>query len=159
MSGIVLFRIDERLVHGQVVTAWLGHTQAEEIFVLDDATAQDSLLRSIVKMAVPPQVDVQIAAVEEAGELLAELEAEAKVMVVVKHPENARKILEQYQGTALEINMGNAGMAAGRNKLSSSVYLTEAEVEELRRIESLGHAVYLQTVPGTERKLLAEALL
>ena len=158
MSGIVLFRIDERLVHGQVVTAWLGHTQAEKIFVLDDATAQDSLLRSIVKMAVPPQVDVQIAAVEEAGELLAELEAEAKVMVVVKPPENARKILEQYQGTALEINMGNAGMAAGRNKLSSSVYLTEDEVEELRRIESLGHAVYLQTVPGTERKRLTELL-
>ena len=91
MSGIVLFRIDERLVHGQVVTAWLGHTQAEEILVVDDATAQDSLLRSIVKMAVPPQVEVQIAALEEAEELLAELEAEARVMVIVKHPESARK--------------------------------------------------------------------
>ena len=71
MSGIVLFRIDERLVHGQVVTAWLGHSQAEEIFVLDDATAQDGLLRSVVKMAVPSHIDVQVAAVEEAAELLA----------------------------------------------------------------------------------------
>jgi mannose/fructose/N-acetylgalactosamine-specific phosphotransferase system component IIB len=159
MSGIVLFRIDERLVHGQVVTAWLGHTQAEEIFVLDDATAQDSLLRSVVKMAVPSHIDVQVASLEEAEELLAELDPEAKVMVVVKHPENARKVLEQYQGEALEINMGNAGMAAGRSKLSSSVYLAATEVEELRRIESLGHAVYLQTVPGTERKSLSEALL
>lgn len=84
MSELFCFGLTSCLVHGQVVTAWLGHTQAEEIFVLDDATAQDSLLRSIVKMAVPPQVDVQIAAVEEAEELLAELEAEAKVMVVVK---------------------------------------------------------------------------
>ena len=158
MSGIVLFRIDERLVHGQVVTAWLGHSQAEEIFVLDDATAQDGLLRSVVKMAVPSHIDVQVAAVEEAAELLAELEPEDKVMVVVKKPASARKVLENYQGAALEINMGNAGMAAGRSKLSSSVYLTADEVEELRCIEELGHAVYLQTVPGTEKKTLAELL-
>lgn len=159
MSGIALFRIDERLVHGQVVTAWLGHTKAQEIIVVDDATANDSLLCSVVKMAVPSSISASILTIEKALSILPTLTEEDKVMVIVKNPQSAKKILEGI-GTGIinEINVGNAGMAAGRSKLTDSVYLNEEAIKELEQIADIGYQVYFQTIPSTGRQALQDVL-
>ncbi len=152
MSGISLFRIDERLVHGQVVTAWLGHTKANEIIVVDDNTANDSLMSSIIKMAVPPDVSVRIITIDQARDLLKDVDQENQAMVIVKTPESARRVLEgNSKGIPKSINMGNSGMAAQRVKLTANVYLDESGIKELKRIVELGYKVYFQTIPGTTR--------
>lgn len=150
MSGILLFRIDERLVHGQIVTAWLGHTKANEMIVVDDKTANDSLMSSIIKMVVPPHVSVQVLTIAQTVILLADRDPEDRMMIIVKTPEIARKVLEgNCKEMSLDINMGNSGMAAGRTKITANVYLDESGIQELNRITELGYQVYFQTIPGT----------
>lgn len=151
MSGISLFRIDERLVHGQIVTAWLGHTKANEIIVIDDKTANDGLMSSIIKMAVPPSVSVRIITIAQAFDVLEAIDLEDRAMIIVKTPETARKVLEGNKEMILAINMGNSGMAHQRIKITDNVYLNEAGIQELKRITELGCKVYFQTIPGAKR--------
>lgn len=152
MRRIALFRIDERLVHGQVVTAWLGHTKADEIIVADDTTAHDSLMSSMIKMAVPPDVSVQVLTVDQARGVLGDIDQESRAMVIVRTPENARKVLAGIgKSLLISVNMGNSGMAAQRIKLTANVYLDKAGIKELKQIAALGYKVYFQAVPGTAR--------
>ena len=151
MSEIVLFRIDERLVHGQIVTAWLGHTQVNKIIVIDDPVATDSFMGSILKMAVPPQVAVDILTVSQAAQLAADDEQADRLMIVVKTPETARKVLAN-QLAVREINLGNSGMAGKRVKLTDSVYLDENGIQDVNTIVELGYQVYCQTTPSTKRR-------
>lgn len=151
MSEIVLFRIDERLVHGQIVTAWLGHTQVNKIIVIDDSVASDSFMGSILKMAVPPQVAVDILTVAQSVQLAAEDDRGERLMIVVKTPEAARKVL-MNQLAVQEINLGNSGMAGKRVKLTDSVYLDENGIQEVNKIVELGYPVYCQTTPSTKRQ-------
>ncbi|MDH3257844.1 MAG: PTS sugar transporter subunit IIB, partial [Deltaproteobacteria bacterium] len=62
---IALFRIDSRLVHGQVIEAWIPYTGASKIVVVDDKAASDFMLNEVMKMAVPPDIELQCSSVED----------------------------------------------------------------------------------------------
>lgn len=63
---IKLARIDDRLIHGQVVTVWAREAKAERILVIDDAVAVDEVRRVLLKQAAPPGVKVNVVSVEKA---------------------------------------------------------------------------------------------
>lgn len=56
-NSIVLTRIDDRLIHGQVMTSWLNYTSATKIMVVDDRSAQDPFLKTVLKMQFPKMLD------------------------------------------------------------------------------------------------------
>ncbi len=152
LQTVVLFRIDERLIHSQVVTAWVGHTKARQILVIDDKAAADSLMSSILKMAAPPGVAVTVASVADGLDLLARDTADDNLIVIMKNPQEAARVL--IGGPAAlpaEVNMGNAGMAPGRVKLTPSVYLDAAGIDALKAIAAAGRTVYFQTIPADTR--------
>lgn len=49
IDGIVLVRIDDRLIHGQVMTSWLNYTSANKIMIIDDEVANDAFMKSVLK--------------------------------------------------------------------------------------------------------------
>jgi len=57
---VVLFRIDDRLIHGQVVVGWVNALKADYIIVINDAVARNELQKCLLKMAVPPEIKVDI---------------------------------------------------------------------------------------------------
>ena len=63
--SIVLARIDDRLIHGQVMTSWLNYTGANKIIVIDDVTAKDSFLTMIIKTLVPANIVTQVTTVAD----------------------------------------------------------------------------------------------
>ena len=69
--SIVLARIDDRLIHGQVMTSWLNYTGANKIIVIDDVTAKDSFLTMIIKTLVPANIVTQVTTGENPGSLCA----------------------------------------------------------------------------------------
>lgn len=152
LPAVVLFRIDERLIHGQVVTAWVGHTKARQILVIDDNAAADSLMSSILKMAAPPGITVTVASVGEGRRLLAGAGEDDNTIVIMKNPqEAARLLIGGPPALPPEVNMGNAGMAPGRSKLTASVYLDPAGIDALKAIAAAGRTVYFQTIPADTR--------
>lgn len=73
MGEIVLARIDDRLIHGQVMTAWLQFTGGNHIVIVDDATARDEFTKSIMSMAVPNGIKLSILGVADGAKLLANI--------------------------------------------------------------------------------------
>ena len=84
--GIVLARIDDRLIHGQVMTSWLNYTGAGKIVVIDDATAKDSFLSMIIKTLVPANIKTEVTTLEKSVEVVAALPKNEKVILLSKTP-------------------------------------------------------------------------
>ena len=62
---ISVFRIDDRLIHGQIITAWIAYADAKTIIVADDKAAADSFSQSLLKMATPDSIDLKILSVDD----------------------------------------------------------------------------------------------
>ena len=98
--GIVLARIDDRLIHGQVMTSWLNYTGAGKIVVIDDATAKDSFLSMIIKTLVPANIKTEVTTLEKSVEVVAALPKNEKVILLSKTPEAYVNLVKN--GIALE---------------------------------------------------------
>ncbi len=69
MADLVLTRIDSRLIHGQVVTKWVGQSGANRIVVVSDDLVNDDFMKNIYLMAAPPSIKVDVFGSEETGEI------------------------------------------------------------------------------------------
>ncbi len=144
--SIALYRIDDRLVHGQVMTAWARIFNISKIIVVDDATAKNSFLCDVMKMAVPSGCSVEILTVADAVPVIQAGGAGEKAIVLVKGPKTLQELHEQ--GIPMkEINVGNMGAGPGRKAVMRSTQLTKEEYDTLVRLAGKGIRVYFQMLP------------
>ena len=143
--GIVLARIDDRLIHGQVMTSWLNYTGAGKIVVIDDAPAKDSFLSMIIKTLVPANIKTEVTTLEKSVEVVAALPKNEKVILLSKTPEAYVNLVKN--GIALEkINIGGMGARPGRKTLYRNISASEEEMNQLKELTELGLAVEIQMV-------------
>ena len=144
--SVVFYRIDDRLIHGQVMTGWSKVYQATRIFVVDDKTAQDQFLCQVMKMAVPRDYDVHIYTVEQALEAIANDPPELRTIVLAKTPDVMQRLLEG--GAPMkELNLGGMGYVAGRKMILRNIQVSPAELEQLQALAAKGVRVFCQIVP------------
>ena len=145
--SIALYRIDDRLVHGQVMTAWARIFNIAKIIVVDDATAKNAFLCDVMKMAVPSGCSVQILSVADAVPVLqASEKSDEKTIVLVKAPIALRALIDQ--GIVIkEINVGNVGAGPGRKAVMRSTQLTKEEYDTLVGMSAQGIHIYFQMLP------------
>ena len=156
---IVMSRVDERLVHGQVIASWTKIHAVKSILVIDDQLAKDSFLSTVLSMAAPAGVKVELITVAQAAERV-DKENDGtglNTMLLFKSPKYALDLIEQ--GVALkELNIGNMGAGPGRKAISRNVYASPAEVEMFKTMLSKGVDVYLQMVQQEPRTPIAGKL-
>jgi mannose/fructose/N-acetylgalactosamine-specific phosphotransferase system component IIB len=153
--AIVLARVDNRLVHGQILSAWLPTLAADALVVLDDEAARNTLVRSAMELAIPPDVSFDVAPVSRAKETLARLPASAKIIVLLRDVADAARAVEG--GLALtRLNLGNIHFSHGRVAVTQAVNLSEDELQGLERLEVGGVQVELKTLPRDPALTLAE---
>ncbi|MBI5252109.1 MAG: PTS sugar transporter subunit IIB [Desulfomonile tiedjei] len=144
---IVLVRVDERLIHGQILEGWLPSTKAQELLIANDELAQDLIQKEILLSAVPYSVNVVIDSVDRvASMLIAENEREVRRMVLVDNPQDALRL--KRAGVDFDnLNLGNltAGQAAAC--LSRSVAVGDDSLQALLNILEEGVSVSIQSVP------------
>ena len=145
--SIALYRIDDRLVHGQVMTAWARIFNIAKIIVVDDATAKNAFLCDVMKMAVPSGCSVQILSVADSVPVLqASEKSDEKTIVLVKAPIALRALIDQ--GIVIkEINVGNVGAGPGRKAVMRSTQLTKDEYDTLVGMSAQGIHIYFQMLP------------
>jgi len=143
---IVLSRIDSRLIHGQVVEAWLPHLKVGRVVVADDATAMDALVGAAMKLAVPPTVDVQLKRLDEVD--FDELSRDPVPTLVLFRDVGAALSARQHGLPDGPLNVGNVHMAPGREAVTRSVFLTPTEREALSAMGTHGMAVTIQSLPS-----------
>ncbi|HET8723427.1 MAG TPA: PTS sugar transporter subunit IIB [Anaeromyxobacteraceae bacterium] len=145
---IALARIDERLVHGQVLVGWVPHLAATRLVVADEEAARSPLARAAMTLALPPGVEARVEppeAVDWAG-LSA---ASEPVLVVLRGVGEAERALASGMTPARVgvINLGNVHHAQGRRQVTPSIFLSVAEMEGLRRLAAAGFRVEARAVP------------
>ena len=96
---IKLFRIDERLIHGQIAIKWSRHTGVDSIVVANDNAASNVMIQKSLKMAAPPGVKTVIKTIDDAVKTLNDPRCEPlKVLVLVNNPEDAVEMVTQVSG-------------------------------------------------------------
>ena len=142
----VFFRIDDRLIHGQVMTGWSKVYNATRIFVVDDKTAGDQFLCQVMRMSVPKDYDVHILRSEEAVEAIKNDPPELRTIVLTKTPAAMLALLEG--GVEMkELNVGGMGYAAGRKLVLRNIQISKDELKTLQDIAARGVRVFCQIVP------------
>ena len=147
MKKIIVARIDDRLIHGQVVTSWIKAYPITEILIIAGDLAQNMLMQRIYKSVAPEGIDVNIMNNEHAMNYLHEDEKKNEnLMILVKTPEIFEFLIEN--GIQLtKIILGGMGSKPGRETVIRNVSANESERESLRRLIDRGIKIVYQMVP------------
>ena len=81
---ISVFRIDDRLIHGQIITAWIAYADAKNIIVADDKAAVDEFQQSLLKMATPDSINLKILSVDDAISYIQSGQGEGKSLLLMR---------------------------------------------------------------------------
>ena len=148
MKNLVLVRIDDRLIHGQVVTQWIKSTHGNRILIIDDALLKNAMMMRILRAAAPPGVAVEVLSQADAiEELKGEPAAGENIVILVKVPAVLEALIDN--GISIpRIILGGMGLTLARKKFNKNVAATDEEVECMKRIISKGSSIYYQLVPS-----------
>ena len=154
---IALVRVDNRLVHGQVLVTWAPHVKARRIVIADDEAARSPLARAAMTLALPPGLEAEI---EPLGRVdwKALAAAPAPVLVLVRDVADLERAREAglTPGLVPLLNLGNVHYSPGRRQITPSVFLSGDELEALRRLAGAGFSVEARAVPLDAPVALAE---
>lgn len=143
---IVLSRIDSRLIHGQVIEAWLPHLGVKRVVVADDDAAVDPLAKAAYAMAIPDDVELVLAPVREID--FQELAADSvPTLVLFREVKSAVAAREGGLPDGM-LNVGNVHSGPGRVSVSRSVYLDSNDSIALALLAQTGMTVRVQAVPS-----------
>lgn len=148
MANIVGVRIDERLIHGQVATAWTNKLNAERIMVIDNNIIKSSMDKMALKMACPPNCKLSVLSVEKAIlNLLSNKYQDERIFIISKDPKYFLQLLENNV-TYDKLVLGNLAGKGEAKMLRRSVYVNEEDIEVLNKICDHGVKVVLQMTPA-----------
>ncbi len=158
MLNIVLTRIDDRLIHGQVMTAWVKYTGGNRIIIIDDLVAQDDFMISMLKMSIPPGLKLNTYSVEEASNVLkGEGAKNEKIIILVKGPEVIYKLYNQ--GVLFKnVNVGGMGANPGRKKLYKNISASDDEREIFKKLLDKGIYVSIRIIPDDKEVSIKKLL-
>ena len=146
--NIVLTRIDNRLVHGQVGVTWCKTVGANLVVVADDIAAEDDLQQQLMEMTAKSSgVDIRFFTVAYCAEIIGNASPDQKILIICRTPKEVRYLVEK--GVPIKnVNVGNMHFVQGKKKLDKKVYVDDEEEAALKYLVAQGVKVFIQDVPG-----------
>lgn len=158
MKNIIFSRVDDRLIHGQVVTEIVPAHNINHIIIVDDITANDSMQGRILKALAPSGVQVSVHSNESAADnLKKDFNPRERVLVLAKTP-TAFQYLYENGIDLKEVNIGGMGTRDDRSILIKNVGANELERKAIKMLIDNGVDVYYQLVPEQKRYALNKIL-
>jgi PTS system mannose-specific IIB component len=146
-------RVDDRLIHGQTIVAWCPTLSIKEIIAIDDESAKNPMLKSIMTMGVPSTYKTHIVTTEEAKKILAQ-ESSCNRLVIVKFP-NKLTAIEEEIASAEFVMLGNIAKRDDTiHKVSGATgifYLSDNDVTIIDGLVSKGMEICFQQLPTTTK--------
>lgn len=147
---MTLVRIDNRLIHGQIIETWLPHTGAKNVIVANDELAADILQQEIMSIAIPQTITSVFVGVED---LPAEIEQiqngneSTGILVLFSGCPDAKRAYEAGFGFE-SLNIGNIHYSPGKKQVSPSVALSDEDETCLRQLSKKGVELDFRCVPN-----------
>ncbi|HBQ5643534.1 TPA: PTS sugar transporter subunit IIB [Klebsiella variicola] len=156
MENLALTRIDDRLIHGQVVTAWMKYTSARKVIVIDDQVVKDEFMMSVLEMAAPKNISIEILSGAQAAERLKEKLA-VPTIILVKGPAILNYLMDNGVDIP-EVNLAGMGAKPGRSVLLKNISVNKDEKDEFQKIIDRGVELFIQVMPNDKRVSVADHL-
>lgn len=158
---IVLLRVDERLIHGQVTVGWGTYLHPDRIVVVDDELSRSTWEQELYGLGLPSDITTEFEDVETArANLPAWRAAPARTIVLTRDIGTMRRLAEGGALRGDEVNIGGIHYAPGRAPVLPYVYLSDEERRELGRLAEEGVDIAARDLPSSRRveldQLLAE---
>lgn len=158
--ALELFRIDDRLIHGQVVVGWGQTLDLGFIVLVDDEVAASDWEQELYRMGVPPDMDVYFESVESAAAKLASYRADPRPGLLLTGDIDTMASLVDATGDGISaVILGGIHHRAGRVQRLRYVFLSPDEEAALRKLVKHGVVVTAQDVPAARPLSLDEVLL
>jgi PTS system mannose-specific IIB component len=146
--SIVLARIDSRLVHGQVLEAWVPYVGADCIVVANNEVAGETFQCMVMQAAIPSSIKLIISRLEEAASILSSAALlKKRVLLLFTNADDALKA-HQLGISYTKLNLGNMHSSAGKNRYNCTIALDQQDIETLQQVEAQGITIVSQCVPA-----------
>ena len=143
MPNILLTRIDNRLIHGQVGVTWTMTLGANLILVADDEVAENELMQQLMAATAKSSgASVRFFTIQKTIDVIHKAADRQKIFIVCKTPK--------------DVNVGNMHFSQGKRQISKKVYVDDADMDDLKAIRDAGVEIYIQDVPGDIKERIKE---
>lgn len=149
---IALFRVDERLIHGQVTVGWGGRLHPTRYVVVDDQIRESTWEQELHRLGAPPEASTEFASVTEARDRLKEWEDSSEITFLLTR--DVETMLGLARGRRLEgrrVNLGGIHHSPGRRKVLFYLFLDAADEDRIAALTAEGVKVTAQDLPGSPR--------
>lgn len=144
---ICFTRVDNRLIHGQVVQGWLSKIKAEKILVISKQAASNILMSKMMRLAVPQGYELQITEASKVKEILA-LDKTKKIFLLVEDLAQLLEVIEQ--GINLEkVNIGNTKYEEGKKAFAEGVYFDKEDLALIHKMQSKNVTFGIRALPSS----------
>lgn len=160
---VAFIRIDDRLIHGQITTAWIADSKTTRIAISSDEVANDPLQKTIINVTAPPRTPVDILTTEETLEKAhSNAWNRERVFILCKYPKDALALVEGGLEVE-EINVGNVGgmtqhKGGSAKQIFKSIAVTEEDEQVFRKLLDAGVDLEVRVTPRDRRVDLAGLL-
>ncbi len=142
-----LVRVDNRLIHGQILEAWVPYVQASCLVVADDDVANDFFRETVIRMAVPREIDVHIHSVEDFAKTYSNNEETGRKTILLFSTVSAALKAFKHGFHYKRLNIGNIYNEEGKVRCARSINLSDQDISEIIQLIQGGVQVELRCVP------------
>ncbi|WP_094752573.1 PTS N-acetylgalactosamine transporter subunit IIB [Psychromonas sp. CD1] len=151
MANIVLSRIDERLVHGQVGVQWVGFVNANLVIVANDAVAKDEIQKNLMEMVVADGIGIRFWSLQKTIDTIHKAADRQKILLVCKTPSDFLTLVNG--GVEISrINVGNMHFCQGKEQIHKTVSVDKDDISAFKALQEKGIESFIQGVP-TEKEI------
>lgn len=146
--NILLTRIDNRLIHGQVATQWNSTLGANLILVANDDVAGNKMRQNLMNMAAPTGVATRFFSLQKTIDVIHKASPKQHIFLVAENPSDVLTLVKG--GVPIhKVNIGNMHMSEGKRQVATSVAVDYADVAAFKELQDLGVELEIRRVPST----------
>ena len=153
---IIFARVDDRLIHGQIVQAWLPELTIDEVLIPCQKGKESCLNRGLLRLSLPYEYDLSVLDFVSAARHVAT--SKKRIFLLMANLQEAKELIAN--GVQIKsLNIGGMHFKEGAQKLADHVFLDEQDKHFLKIIWDLGISIETRAVPNSSSISISEALL
>lgn len=161
MQDVICFRIDDRLIHGQVAAVWTKHLHQTRIVVIDDEANGNELQKQMLRMACPPGIKLSVLTVEKAVNNFNGNKYDGdKILAIAKSPKTIAELIKSGFGKYMpkDIVVGNMSGAKTKRKVAAGFNVDDDDINAFKYIDSNGFKCYYQLLPTNNKEEVSKMI-
>jgi N-acetylgalactosamine PTS system EIIB component len=148
MPNILLTRIDNRLIHGQVATQWNSFVGSNLLLVANDDVASNPQRQALMDMAAPTGVATRYFSLQKTIDIISKAADRQLIFIICENPQDVLRLVEG--GVPIKkVNIGNMHMSEGKCQVATVIAVDDDDVAAFKKLKELGVELEIQRVPTT----------